>query len=192
MHTANRPCLQGGCHRLHRTLLARVERAHRRKTALPPCATATLEAPPAQRRSTPAPSRAVVIGGSVAGLLSAAAASPFFDEASGPAPCGSLLYHALHRGMRVPTSLTGPVFLLITPNGFAALWYCRAPSSQSIVASAIMGLPDLWSGNSASLDSRLLTFAVTHCHGKEILQGRDWSVQRTVESPADHACRAMA
>ena len=63
-------------------------RAHGgRRRPLPPLAAATLEATPAQSAGSDtraSPSRAVVIGGSVAGLLTAAVASPFFDEAS---PC---------------------------------------------------------------------------------------------------------
>ena len=54
-----------------------------RRRPLPVLAIATLEAAPAQREGTgtpAAPSRAVVIGGSVAGLLTAAVAAPFFDE----------------------------------------------------------------------------------------------------------------
>ena len=78
MHLANRPATFDGCHRLDRSLV--IAHADRRRP-LPPCAAATLEAPrPALRQSAEGLSRAVVIGGSVAGLLSAAAASPFFDE----------------------------------------------------------------------------------------------------------------
>ena len=82
MHISTRLGRTEGCHRCDRAVV-RVERVQR-KAPLPPRATATMEAPPAQRRSVQAPSRAVVIGGSVAGLLSAAAASHFFDEVSEP------------------------------------------------------------------------------------------------------------
>ena len=81
MHMSLRPGLGEGCHRLDRAVV-RVERVQRRIPP-PPCATATMEALPAARRGVQTPSRAVVIGGSVAGLLTAAAASPFFEEVSG-------------------------------------------------------------------------------------------------------------
>ena len=82
MRTVRRPGLHQRCHAPDRSAV----HAHgARRRPLPVLAISTMEAARSQHAGTDthvAPSRAVVIGGSVAGLLSAAVAAPFFDEVS--------------------------------------------------------------------------------------------------------------